>query len=542
MTAAPTPIAIAIGVFPAGELDQRPLLFAALEGAFPVRFEGRQPGESAGIDAALEIGGAEIAGAAAIPLLSLLVAEPAASGEQVAQDLTAAPELDRRLRGATLPDLHLGAALSATSGLAVEDGTVVLAGCAGKPTWTHSERSEQALLMPAELGPEEALRERLCLSRSAALLPLVHFLRRLSAPVDWQAPAGRACIVFDDPNLHWPSYGFVKLSELSEHARAHGYHASLAMVPLDSWFAHPAAVRTLKESEGAISLAVHGNDHNGGELGRQETEAEGMALAAQALRRIATFERRTGIAVDRTMVPPHEECSQATVEGLVRSGFEAITMTRPFPWLARPPRTWLARPPGVDALVGWRPADFAGALPVLLRHPLLSRDAPELVLRAFLDQPLILYGHHGDLAEGGLEVLASAVDEVNRLGETKWCSLGEIAAGNFETRLQGSQLSVRPLTRRARLVAPDTAEQLLVELPPAHPGSASEQLILDGRPAELGEPIEVVPGSTVELRLQTRNLVDVATVPAPRRQPIALARRALGEGRDRLLPLLSRAR
>jgi hypothetical protein len=536
----PTPIAI--GVFPAGELDRRPRLFAALEGAFAVRFEGRQPGELSKIDAALEIGGAEIGGAASIPLLSLLVAEPAAAGEQVAQDLAAAPELDRRLRGATLPDLHLGAALQARGALAADDGALVLASCAGKPTWTHSGHAEQALLSPAELGPEEALRERLCLSRSAALLPLVHFLRRLSAPIDWRAPAARACIVFDDPNLHWPSYGFVKLSELSEHARAHGYHASLATVPLDSWFAHPAAVRTLRRSEGAISLAVHGNDHNGGELGRQQTEADGLALAAQALRRTAAFERRTGVAVDRIMVPPHEECSQATAEGLVRSGFEAITMTRPFPWLARPPRTWLARPQGADALVGWHPADFAGALPVLLRHPLLSRDAPELVLRAFLDQALILYGHHDDLAEGGLDVLASAVEEVNRLGKTRWCSLSEIVASNFETRLRGSQLGVRPLTRRARVVVPDAVEELLVELPPAHPGPANEQLIVDGKPAELGDPVEVVPGSTIELRLRTRDLVDFETVPAPRREPIALARRVLGEGRDRLLPLLNRAR
>ena len=92
------------------------------------------------------------------------------------------------------------------------------------------------------------------------------------------------------------------------------------------------------------------------------------------------------------------------------------------------------------------------------------------------------------------------------------------------------------------MVVPDTVEQLLVELPSAHPGAAGEQLIIDGRPAELGDPLEVAPGSTVELRLQPRDLVDVATVPAPRRQPIALARRTLGEGRDRLLPLFSRAR
>jgi len=424
----------------------------------------------------------------------------------------------------------------------VADGAAVLANCLGEPTWTRTGRLETALLAPCELDADEALRERLCLSRSAALLPLVHFIRQLTAPIGWRPPAARASIVFDDPNLHWPSYGFIKLGELSKHASAHGYHASLATVPLDTWFAHPAAIRTLKESAGVISLAVHGNDHNGGELGQQQTEADGLALAAQALRRIGAFERRTGIAVDRVMVPPHEECSQATVQGLLRTGFEAITMTRPFPWLARPPLTWLARPRGVDALVGWRPADFAGALPVLLRHPLLSRDAPELVLRAFLDQPLILYGHHGDLAEGGLDVLADAVDDVNRIGPTEWCSPGEIAASNFETRLEGSRLSVRPFTRRARLKVPDAAEQLVVELPDPHPGPAAEQLIVNGQPVRFGDPVEVVPGMTMELALRTGNRVDAGTVPSPRRQPIAVARRALGEGRDRLLPFVSSTR
>lgn len=537
-----SPASLAVGVFPARELDLRPRLFAALEAAFPVRFEGRKAGEQRDLDAAVEICRVGISEATGIPVLSFLTTEPAVAGEPVCQALEAVAELDPRLRGAALPDAHLGAAIHSGARIEVADGATVPATCLGEPTWTRTGRLETALIAPAELDADEALRERLCLTRSAALLPLVHFLRELTAPIRWQPPAARASIVFDDPNLHWPSYGFVKLGKLSEHARTHGYHASLATVPLDTWFAHPAAVRALERSSGTISLSVHGNDHNGGELGRQLTESDGLALAAQALRRIGAFERRTGIAVDRVMVPPHEECSQATVRGLLRTGFEAITMTRPYPWLARPPRTWLARPEGTDALVGWRPADFAGALPVLLRHPLLSRDAPELVLRAFLDQPLILYGHHGDLANGGLEVLAAAVDDVNRLGERRWCSLGEIVAGNFETRLEGSRFSVRPFTRRARVDVPDAVDQLVVELPDTHPGPAGEQLIIDGRPARFGDPLVVTPGTAVELSLRAGNQVDVGTVPSPGRRPLAIARRALGEGRDRLLPFVSRAR
>jgi hypothetical protein len=48
------------------------------------------------------------------------------------------------------------------------------------------------------------------------------------------------------------------------------------------------------------------------------------------------------------------------------------------------------------------------------------------VLRAFLGQPSILYGHH-DLLADGLEVLGQAAQELNRLGSVRWSSLAEIA-------------------------------------------------------------------------------------------------------------------
>lgn len=540
MTAPP---ALLVGVFPAAEHGRRRALLAALEEAFPVRFESRQRGEMRGLDAVLELAGegrgAE-ADALGLPALSMLRAEPPAGGQLLTNTLAREPQLDRRLRGAALPDAHLGAAPGAALE-APERATVLASGPSG-PTWTRAGGRERSLLAPAELGAGEALRERLYRSRSAALLPLVHFLRELTAPIRWQAPRARASLLFDDPNLHWPSYGFVKLGALSEHARARGYHVALAMVPLDARFAHPAALRALQESCGAISLLVHGNDHNGGELGRLATESEAVALATQALRRVRAFERRTGAAVDRVMVPPHEECSEATPRALLRCGFEAISMTRPYPWLAQPPRTWLARPPGVGPLAGWAPADFADGLPVLLRHPIVDRDGPELVLRAFLDQPLILYGHHDDLREG-LGVLGDAVDEVNRLQETRWCSLGEVAAASFETRLDGTRLAVRPLSRRIRLEVPDGATEIQVSDPP---GSRLERpaprLSVDGRPARFGEPVDVLPGATVVLEVRAGEEIDVRTAAAPRRRPLVVARRIVGESRDRLLPLVSRAR
>jgi hypothetical protein len=472
------PRPLAVGVFPASAHAAAPRLLAALEEAFPVRFQPRGEGEIRGLDAVLELGAAGTAEQAArvgTPALRMLVPEPGEPGEPAVQSLGTSDQLDRRLRAAELPDAYLAPALRAAEPAA--ERAAVLASCGGVPTWTRRGKLETALLFPAELEPEEALRERLCERRSAALLPLVHFLRKLTAAEGWQPPAPRASLVFDDPNLHWPTYGFVDLAALGAHARAHGYHAGLAMVPLDAWYAHPRALRALRESDGALSLLVHGNDHYGGELGDLYGEDEALAQAAQALRRVRAFERRTGLGVDRVMVPPHEKCSQAAAAAMRRCGFEALTVTQPYPWLGDGGRSWLAHPPAAGPLVGWHPVDHAEGLPVLLRHPIAGRSLPEMTLRAFLGQPLILYGHQTDLDEG-LDVLAAAAADVERLGPARWCSLGEIAVA-------------------ARATAPEPD-------PPA-------------------------------------DAVDPELVPPPRRRPLAVPRRILSEGRDRLAPLLSRA-
>jgi hypothetical protein len=529
-----------VGVFPAPACAERKRLLAALEEAFPVRFQGRAAGELANLDALLQLGDedqAEAAAALGLPALHLLAPEPPQAGGIAVQDLATDGKLDRSLRGAELPDDRIGTAL-ARGGDAVGPGGV-LAGCRGVPTWTSRGRLQRALLAPCELGPDEALRERLRDGRSAALLPLAHFLRELTAAEAWQPPARRASFLFDDPNLHWPSYGFVKLPALSEHARDHGYHAALATIPLDGWFAHPAARRALRESNGGLSLLVHGNDHYGGELGRPRTSAEALAMAAQAQRRVRCFEERTGVAIDRVMVPPHEKCSRATVAGLRRCGFEAMTVTQPFPWLGDGAAGWLGRPAGTGPLVGWHPADLADGLPVLLRQPLALRSLPEMTLRAFLGQPAVLYGHQADLLEG-LDVLATAVADVERSGPARWCSLGEIAATSFETRCGGENLEVRLLGRRVRVEIPPETDRLLVEPFPGSTG-ASEHLFVDGQPQRFGEPTTVAPGAAVEVTLRAADAVDVAAVPAPRLRPLAMPRRILSEGRDRLQPLLSRA-
>jgi hypothetical protein len=525
-----------VGVFPGAELSERPRLFAALSQAFPdVVFEPRDAGAFAALDALIEFGGlAEASAAAKAGVRALAALGPEGEdGAAVSFQFTRAETADRRLRGRAFPDRHLP---PAQAPLAIPDSETIAA-FDGGPLWVRRGALDVAALVPAELGAGESLRCRLCGTRSLALLPIVALLRSLDAGNGWRPPPLRATFLLDDPNLHWPSYGYLSLPATAEHADRHGYHLALAMVPLDARLNHPGAVSLLRRSR-SLSLLVHGNDHFGGELGHEVTGEEALTVAAQALRRVAAFERRTGVRVSRLMVPPHEACSEPMARALVRTGFDAITMTRPYPWEETSP-SWLAAAPSAESPVGWWPADSAPGLPpVLLRHPLAPPlySPAEVALRAYLDQPLILYGHHDDLRDG-LDLLAERALEIESLGETRWASTGEIAASNYSSRADGEQLRVRPHSRRLSVEIPIGISTLVVEPTGTH---ADETVLLGGRRFRIGEPIPLSGQERVELVLRSPDAVSPGQVAPPPREIRRLARRLAGEAHDRMTPTLAR--
>ena len=258
--------------------------------------------------------------------------------------------------------------------------------------------------------------------------------------------------MIDDPNLHWPSYGFIDYRELVAHAVQHGYHVGFATVPLDGWLADRRVTALLAQSASVLSLSMHGNDHIARDLDRLSTDAQAEAAIAQALRRIAALERRSGVSVDRVMVPPHSACSEAALRAMFRLGIDAACSTKPHPW-----RYDL---PAATPLAGWHPAELvAGGIPVLPRYPF---DAPreDLALQALLGYPLILYGHHGDFAQG-LDFLAQAAGEIEALGDdVQWGPLSWIARGNFATRRLGETLLVRMHARRIAIEVPAGVREL----------------------------------------------------------------------------------
>ena len=527
-----------VGVFPRASWEARKRLFAVLEQALEVRFVPRAPGEERGLDGAIVWEDHHLSRSAeplGLPCVTITGAAerradgPEHQGVPPAVRLHRGDALDRRLRGLELADAGAGAG----TGVSLEDpprrDENILASADGRVLWAieRPEADHQRLAFgPEELGAGEALRERFRDGRFLALLPILELARRLRRPQAWTQPPLRACFLFDDPNLHWPSYGHLRFGELARDAAEHGYHVAIATVPLDAWLVHPQAAAIFSQHPQELSLIVHGNNHVRDELARVDTAEDALDLAQEALERTSALERKSGLAVGRTMAPPHGVCSEAMATGLLRAGFEALTVSRAYPWLARPPAG--------HPLAGWGIAEFvAGGLPVIERR-VLGTPSAELALLAYINHPLVLYGHHRDVA-GGPARLRSIAERLAQIGPVRWESIHRIARTNFSQRRAGDTLHVRMYSRRVDLEVPPDVRSLVVELL-GHPRPDQELVLCDGELVKPGTPIQVRPGSRCHVALRSRLHAEPRLGVRRRRassQLWPLVRRGITEGRDR---------
>lgn len=521
-----------VAVRPAAALARRGRLFAALAEAFAVRFVAWEPGTDAG--AVLEIADAEaLASPAAlrghrVPALAVGGHEAEPAGERVAIALGSDALLDRRVRAITLHDRPV----VAPADDADARGAVVLAEASGgRPVWTAlaadatGPRVDRVATALPELGDGEVLYTLLG-AHPVTAVALIGFLRAVQSPDAPAPPPLRACLLFDDPNLRWRTYGHIDYAQLLSHAREHDYHVSMAMVPLDAGRAHPPTAQLYARNADRLSLVFHGNDHVDNELLAADDLDGALRIAAQAVRRVAAFEQRTGLGVDRVMTPPHGLCSAAMTRALGAVGFDGLCAIHPRPWT--PER------PSDPVLASWAPAELVEGCAVIPRIPFGSSDA-DVALRALLDHPLVVYGHQEDVA-GGLDPLAEIADRVRRVaGEVRWTSIGEIALSNATLAREDDVLVVVPYSRRVRVEVPAGVRALRVALPTGAAAGLTGWRG-DGEHA-FGADVPVAAGRTVEVRLAGAHDVDPATVPAPTWSPWPRLRRAATEARDRAVTL-----
>jgi hypothetical protein len=543
-----------ISVHPSGQYNERQRLFQVLEQAFPVRFV------AGGSESGWEPDGylllkedqhlTQQVGTLGVPVFVV-----ATHGERVTEtkvvSFSAANSLDNRLRGVSLSEEYA----TGIHGIPSLPGDEILASMGTVPVWIHRKvggsRVDVVSVCPEDLSENEILKHHLQGTRFLSLLPLYHFLKRVTADINWTLPPLRANIHFDDPNLHWRSYGQIDYPLLAAHAEQHNYHASMATIPLDLWYAHPRAVEAFQRNPHRLSLLIHGNNHTSNEFGEAHHETPLRFLLAQALARASRFESKYSIPVSRVMAFPQEACRMEVIPALADAGFEGITSTRFLPWNNG---FRLTRMPVEERLACCWPAGMVhGALPVLRRLYLRHANSNpwvkgEMVIGAYLGQPMILYGHHFDL-DSGLGLMEEWSHHLNSRFEVEWTSLERIARGNYMTRLHEDTLHVRLFTRLAVIRVPEGIQRVVVECGSGQyaQGNPVLEWVNGTCPMDPGVQVEIpVKNNGQACTLETRILT-----PSPNsmrnkspRLPILwpYVRRAITEVEDRLRPALVKAR
>ena len=425
----------AVRVLPRNEFESRTRLFTALEQAIGLSFT---PDPSPLVVATVMLGDAGPPGSEGLPTLRLVHPEPALHAPAPVR-LADSAWLDAALRGQVLSD---GFAAE-TAGLSPSPRAKILASGEGRVFWTHdpSAAEERAAVVPRELAVGETLRNRLRPGAVLPLLPLASFLLRVAEASGLRRAPLRATFLIDDPNLHRPRYGYLDFAELAARSSAEGWHMAFATIPMDGWFVDQRVARLFMRPEPHLSLLIHGNRHVKCELARLTDDNHALREMSQALNRIRRLEARTGLKVSRVIAPPHGVYAPIAARALARLQVGALCISNPYPWL----ESDAPRPP----LAGWRPAEFLEGLPIVPRHHLVS-DPEELVLRAFLRQPLVVYGHHTDAADG-LGVFSDAARRVDSLGDVRWMDLDAIARANVETFDDGDRTVIRMFSRNATI-------------------------------------------------------------------------------------------
>jgi hypothetical protein len=362
--------------------------------------------------------------------------------------------------------------------------------------------------------------------RLPIILPLLHALREAFASSLYTNPPLRASFVIDDPNLHWPRYGYVDYLTIAQRAERLNYHVGFATVPLDAWFTHRRTAEAFRSNGRRLSLLVHGNNHAKGELARPMNAAERSRMLDQAVSRIDHLQRASGLQVCKVMIPPHGACSADVLRDLPQHGFEGACISTGSLQAHNPGQAW-------TRTLGFAPTETVGGCPVMPRWALSDCSDTLLLAAAYLGRPLILRGHHQDLRRG-LDALDAAAESINGIGPVIWGNLTELSRLNHQSRLEYDTLTVKPIGLKVNVRIPDAATYLAVE--GAGDGAWTLTDARGVRPVPADGRIGLRDGGELlllERSVPTREQLAESHWAGTR--PLYVLRRFLAEARDRML-------
>ncbi len=417
--------------------------------------------------------------------------------------------------------------------LSLQPGERVLAAVPEGPIWVVTTERGARLFRSAlplqDLDGNSSFADVFGGDRFIENLPLLHFLRVAAPQGTWAQPPLRAAFMFDDPNLHWPSYGFIDFAETARRAEREGYHVAFATIPLDAWFAHDATAQVFHRHP-VLSLLIHGINHGKRELALERDRRQTAALLSQALRRIELLERKTSLRVARVMVPPHGACSEQTLQALPVCGFESACISSGSLKAHNPGCAW-------THALGFLPTEWVAGCPVLPRWSFGGNVDTNILVAAYLGRPMIFRGHHQDLRDG-LELLDVIAARINGLGSVQWAPLGELSRMSYQSRSDADRCLVRLLGRHTRFPVPDSARELAIDDGGQTSPDAQYEIVLGGKTfwRSPGEPLMLPDAEDrwVDIHLPALAGPSDAGARLPRTSASVVLRRLLTESRDRM--------
>jgi hypothetical protein len=439
--------------------------------------------------------------------------------------------IHRAVRGANLTDASLKQYCS------IPQALETLAEIDGRPVWSVDASSGRCVhhvgVDLPDFGENDFFQAHFRAARWFAMLPLLHFLRQLLGAKGWKTAEPRATFIIDDPNFHHRSYGYVDFAALIEHAKAHNYHATVATVPLDTWYFNRKVAALFRAHPQQVSVMMHGVNHLADELARPYSEDEALALLAVGLRRIAAFEAESGVKVARIMAAPHGAFKESIAEPMLQLGFEAgcVSVGSLTHWNTGKP--WLT-----DLGIPMAQGLGREAFPVFHRT---STNETDIRLSAFLGHPVVIATHHHDYVSNFARI-ESLAKLVNEIASPQWVSIKDISRTNYLCSTEQDVLRITPYTRRLKIsVSPGTKAVQLMASPfcpeaviELHEQPAKESLMVDGARLEYS-----VANNVMELHFPPKHPINYERVA---RFPLglwAVTRRLLAEGRDRAVAILS---
>jgi len=411
----------------------------------------------------------------------------------------------------------------------------VLATCQQGPVWSmrragRVKHFRSGLPLPS-FTPTDNFNDVFNGEHFLELLPLLHFLREIGEHRAYQHAPLRAAYIIDDPNLHWPRYGFVDYARIALHAQRENYHVCFATIPIDSWFTHAGTARLFRQNSRWLSLSVHGNNHAKNELARAYTQSDREALFRQAIHRIESLERKAGLHVCRVMVPPHGACSSQMLGDLPKFGFEAACVSPGSLNAHNQGEAW-------TRTLGYFPAEVINGCAVLPRSGLRGSVENTLLVAAYLGRPMILMGHHGDF-RNGMEAFDGLAGFIHGLGRVSWTNLTELSRANYLWRADGSTVDVRPFGGTIAIPLRTGTTDVCIDPPDAEDGDVWQVRSGDSilGTAAPGDRVPVAAGP--ERRIVLKRILRATDIPPKgarlRRVGARLVlRRLLTETRDRM--------